>query len=278
MMNQIRAEFLKSKYSHVLKIVQGLFFLGFLLYMAFGISGGGTQIFVSEGDEEINPMIHGMIGFLAFTFENAAFPQFNEIMQSAMSCNVFLWVFMLIFVVCFFNYDYNVGTIKLPVAYGISRSRIFAAKVIVIIVYFGVLYILFSVLTLLYTCARVSYFPNIKEILLYFEYTMLNYMVMMTFTMICILTSICLKNVGIIATIMCLFTLIGAIIYTGIWQQFHSLSLLRYIVRLTPLYYWMNMGTLRLEYGIIREVFLYFCFGIILLPISVVLISKQELK
>lgn len=278
MINQIKAEFLKLKYSNILKIILILFCLGFILYMSFGISEEGTQIFISEGDEEINSTIHGIIGFLAFTFENIAVPNFNEIMQSAMSCNVFLWVFMLIFVVCFFTYDYNLGTIKLPVAYGISQNKIFIAKVIVIIIYFGVLYILFSFFTFLYTCIKVNYFPDIKEILLYFKYTILNYMVMITFTMICILVSICLKNTGIIATVMCLFTLISAIIYTGIWQQFHSLLFLRYIVCLTPLYYWMNMGTLRLEYGIISEIIIYFCFGIILLPVCAILINKQELK
>lgn len=278
MMNQIRAEFLKLKYSNVLKVVLSLFVLGFILYLAFGISDGGTQVFVSEGDEEWNPSLHGMIGFLAFTFENTTLPQFSEIIQSAFSCNVFLWIIMLIFVVYFFNYDYHMGTIKLPVAYGISRNRVFVAKVFVIVVYFGILYILFSACTMLYTCMKVDYFPDMYEILLYSKYTVLNYMVMITFTMICVLASICFKNTGVIATIMCLFMLIGAIIYTGIWQQFHSMSLLKNFVRLTPLYYWMNMGTLRLEYGIVREILIYFGFGIALFFISSILSNRQELK
>ncbi len=277
MMNQIRAELLKLKYSNVLTMLLVLFGMGLALYTVFGISDGGTQVFISEGNEERNPAVQGIIGFLAFTFKNIKYPQFNEIVKSVMSCNVFLWVFMLIFVVCFFNYDYNMGTIKLPVAYGISRNMIFLAKVIVIVLCFGILYILFSAITLLYTCIKVNYIPGMGEIFTYIGYTMLNYMVMVSFSMICIFVSICLKNTGIIATVICLFTLAGAIIYTGTWQQFHSTPL-QYIIRLTPLYYWMNMGTLRLGYGIIHEILIYFCFGIFLIPVSAVLINRQELK
>jgi len=39
------------------------------------------------------------------------------------------------------------------------------------------------------------------------------------------------------------------------------------------------MGTLRLDYGIMNEMVIYFAFGVfILLPISIVLIRKQEVK
>jgi len=279
MINQVKAEFLKLKYSNIFKAVPVLLGVGVILYVVFSLSGGGTQLLVSEGDEEVNTAIQGMIGFLAFTFEDLNNPQFDEILQSAMSCNVFLWIFILILVVQFFNYDYNSGTIKLPIAYGISRIKIFMAKFLTIVIYAGTFYVLFSAFTFLYTCMNVNYSPTSSEVLRYLGYVGVNYLVMISFILICLIVSICLKNIGVISTVMCLFTLGSAILYTGVWQQFHSYHILRYFIQLNPLYYWMNMGTLRLDYGIMNEMVIYFAFGVfILLPISIVLIRKQEVK
>ncbi len=106
-----------------------------------------------------------------------------------------------------------------------------------------------------------------------------NFFVLISFIFLCITICICLKNTGIIATVMCLFTLGGAVIYTGIWQNFHSHAILKYFVWLNPLYYWMNMGTFRLQYGLINEIIVYFIFGLFfLLPLSVILVRKQEFK
>lgn len=279
MINQMKAEFLKLKYSSTFKIMPVLFLVGFFLYVTFSMSGGGTQLLVSEGDEEMNAEIQGIIGFFAFTFANVAVPQFNEIVQSAIACNVFLWIFILILVIQFFIYDYNLGTIKLPLAKGVSRVKIFLAKVFTILIYAGIFYVLFFTLTFIYTCVYIDYFPNIYEIMKYLVYVGINYSVMVTFIMLCIVVSICFKNIGIIATIMCVFTLGGAVLYTGIWQQFHSYFILRYLVQLNPLYYWMNMGALRLDYGIIKEAMIYFLIGVfVFLPIGVMLIRKQEVK
>lgn len=279
MINQIRAEFLKLRYSGIFKAMPILFAVGLILYISFGISGGGTQLFVSEGDEEINTALQGVVGFFAFTFADTATPQFDEILQSVMSCNVFLWIFILILVIQFFNYDYNFGTIKVPIANGISRLKIFFAKIFTIAVYTGIFYIMFSLLTFIYTCVYTNYLPNTSEVLRCFVYVGLNYLVMLMFILLCVLVSIALKNIGIISTVMCVFIFGGAIVYTGIWQQFHSYTLLRYLVLLNPFYYWMNMGSLRLEYDIIREIVVYFFAGIfILLPIEVMLIRKQEVK
>lgn len=279
MINQIKAEFLKLKYSSIFKAMPFLFLGGFFLYIAFSMSGGGTQLLVSEGDEEMNAAIHGIIGFFAFTFENAATPKFNEIVQSAIACNVFLWIFVLILVIQFFNYDYNLGTIKLPLAKGVGRVKIFLAKVFTIFIYTGIFYVLFLALTFIYTCVYVDYLPNASEIVKYLEYVGINYLVMITFIMLCIVVSIFLKNIGIIATVMCVFTLGGAVLYTGIWQEFHDYFILRYLVQLNPLYYWMNMGALRLNYGIVKEAILYFFVGVfVFLPIGVILIRKQEVK
>ncbi len=279
MISQMRAEFLKLKYSSIFKAMPVLFVVGMVLYITFSLSGSGTQLLVSEGDEEINTSLHGIIGFFAFTFENLATPQFDEILQSVISCNVFLWIFILILVVQFFNYDYNFGTIKLPIANGISRLKIFFAKVFTIFVYAAIFYLMFSLLAFVYTCVYVDYMPSSFELLRFLEFIGLNFLVMVTFILICIIISIFLKNIGIIATVMCVFTLGGAIIYTGIWQQFHSYAILRYLIQLNPFYYWMNMGTLRLDYGIKNEIIIYFLIGmLIFLPIGAMLIRKQEVK
>lgn len=279
MVNQVKVEFLKLKYSNISKAILILFGAGIILYMVFSLSGEGTQLLISEGDEEINTEIHGMIGFLAFTFEDLAEPQFNEILQSAMSGNVFVWIFILILVIQFFNYDYNSGTVKLPIAYGVNRIKIFLAKFLTIVVYTGVLYGLFSVVTFIYTCVYADYAPKSSEILEYLGYVGVNYLVMISFILLCLIVSICLRNIGIISVVMCLFTLGGAILYTGIWQRFHSYTVLRYFIMLNPLYYWMNVGTLRLDYGILNEMVVYFVFGLfVLLPISIVLIRRQEIK
>ncbi len=243
------------------------------------MSSGGTQIFVSEGDEETNAAIQGIIGFFAFTFENIDTPKFSEIMQSCISCNVFLWIVILILTIQFFCYDYTVGTIKLPVAYGIDRVKVYLAKTIVIVLYSAVCYFIFNTITLCFTCLQTGYVPAITELAQYLSYVGLNFLVMVSFILLCLTICICLKSTGIIATVMCLFTLGGAVIYTGIWQNFHSHAILKYLVWLNPLYYWMNMGTFRLEYGLINEIIIYFVFSLLFfLPLSVILVRKQEFK
>ena len=81
MLNQLKSEFLKLKYSKLFIAVPILLLAGLILYGSFSLSSGGTQLFVSEGDEETNAAIQGMIGFFAFTFENIDMPEFSEIMQ-----------------------------------------------------------------------------------------------------------------------------------------------------------------------------------------------------
>ncbi len=157
--------------------------------------------------------------------------------------------------------------------------KVYFAKVIVIVLYNAVCYFLFNAITLCFTCIQIGYMPNITELIQYLSYTGLNFFAMISFIFLCITICICLKNTGIIATVMCLFTLGGAVIYTGIWQNFHSHAILKYFVWLNPLYYWMNMGTFRLEYGLIKEIIVYFIFGLFfLLPLSVILVRKQEFK
>lgn len=278
MFNQLKSEFLKMKYSRLFIAVPVLLLAGLLLYGSFSLSRGGTQLFVSEGDEETNAAIQGSIGFFAFTFENGM-PGFREIMQSCMSCNVFLWIIALVLTIHFFCYDYSVGTIKFPVAYGTGRVKIYFAKVIVIILYNAACYFLFNILTLCFTCLKTGYTPGITGLVQYSGYTGLNFLVMVSYILLCLNVCICLKNTGIIATVMCLFTLGGAVIYTGIWQNFHSYTILKYLVWLNPLYYWMNMGTLRLGYGLTSEIIIYFVSSFLfLLPLSVILVRKQEFK
>ncbi|MDE7422682.1 MAG: ABC transporter permease [Lachnospiraceae bacterium] len=279
MFNQLKSEFLKLKYSKLSKAIPILFLAGIVLYGIFSISVGGTQLFVSEGDEETNDAIQGMVGFFAFTFENSNIPKFSEIMQSCMSCNVFLWIIVLILTIQFFCYDYSVGTIKLPVAYGIDRIKVYFAKVIIIVLYSAVCYFLFGVATLCFTCFYTGYAPCIAEIIQFQGYVGLNFLVMVSFILLCLTVSIWLKNIGIITTVLCLFTLGGAVVYTGIWQDFHSHAILKYLIWLNPLYYWMNMGSFRLEYGLVNEIAGYFIFGLLfLLPVSVILVRKQEFK
>lgn len=279
MFNQLKSEFLKLKYSKLFIAVPILLIAGFILYGSLSLSAEGTQILVSEGDEETNAAIHGVIGFFAFTFENAKEPAFREIIQSCMSCNVFLWIITLILTVQFFCYDYAAGTVKLPIAYGISRVKVYLAKVIMIILYHMVCYVLFNAVTLGFTCYWGGYVPCFAELIQYFGYIGLNFLVTVSFILLCLTVCICLKNTGIIATVLCVFTLGGAVIYTGIWQNFHSHTILKYLVWLNPLYYWLNMGTFRLEYGLVYEIMIYFVFGLLfLLPLSVLLVKKQEFK
>lgn len=63
MYNQLKSEFLKLKYSRLFIAVPILFLAGLILYGSFSMSAGGTQLFVSEGDEETNAAIQGTIGF-----------------------------------------------------------------------------------------------------------------------------------------------------------------------------------------------------------------------
>ena len=279
MFNQLKSEALKLRYSRLFLAIPLLCLAGLFLYASFSLSKEGTQIFVSEGDEETDSAIQGVIGFFAFSYQSADAPKFHEILQSCLSCNVFLWVIALIFTIQFFCADYAAGTIRLPVAYGISRVKVFLAKLIVIVLYNGACYFFFYGLTLCFTCMRAGYIPDGAQILQCFYYVGLNFLVMASFLVLCLMACICLKHTGVAATALCIFTLGGAIVYTGIWQNFHSHAALKYLVWLNPLYYWMNMGSFRFAYGLIYEIIAYFAFSfLVLLPICVLLIRKQELK
>ena len=56
--------------------------------------------------------------------------------------------------------------------------------------------------------------PDTAELAQYLSYVGFNFLVLVSFILLCITVCICLKNTGIIATVMCLFTLGGAVIYT----------------------------------------------------------------
>ena len=172
MYNQLKSEFLKLKYSRLFIAVPILFLAGLILYGSFSMSAGGTQLFVSEGDEETNAAIQGTIGFFAFTFENIDTPEFSEIMQSCISCNVFLWIVTLILTIQFFCYDYAAGTIKLPVAYGIDRVKVYFAKTIVIVLYNAVCYFIFNTITLLFKSLHKSYITDKDKHAQYLSYVL----------------------------------------------------------------------------------------------------------
>ena len=190
---QLKSEFLKLKYSRLFIAVPILFLAGLIFIRKFQHVRRGTQLFVSEGDEETNAAIQGTIGFLHLHLKNIDTPKFSEIMQSCISCNVFLWIVTLILTIQFFCYDYSAGTIKLPVAYGIDRVKVYFAKTIVIVLYNAVCYFIFNTITLLFTCLQTGYLPDTTELVQYLSYVGLNFLVMVSFILLCLTICICLK-------------------------------------------------------------------------------------
>lgn len=268
----LKSEILKLKWSKMW-IVPILFVIAMIIIYI----KDGDAAFIVSGKEQV---LGEAVGFISGVYNNGGSIEFGQIARASMSYTIFISIVILVFSVSFFSMEYSQRTIKLQIANGESRVKVYLSKLIVISGFSLVLYYSLIVTMFSYISIREGFMPNIGEILTLFKLITLNFLAMEVFIILSILISMIIKNKGITSIIMFLFVFIGIIVYGQVWNQMNTQPFFNTMfIKVNPMYYWSTICAYNFNNNIISEVIMYFVASIItLIPISYLIIRKQELK
>lgn len=275
MINQIKSDYYKLRHSRMLFAVSCAYFFIFLLYMVLYTYGPQKGVsFMASGGETT-----GILGFFVKTYSDMNTPMFWEICRSSMSNTIFFWMVAAVFTVMYLSKEYRYGTIKLSVAYGISKFRIFLSKFLITACYTGICYYLMAFLSLAFTLIKTHYCLTVSDFGEFMLYTSLNFLVLIVFILLCLLVELLLKNIAYSVTLMYLFIFAGLVFVDASWAAHQSWTLIQNaLARINPSYYWLRIcgyshTTIEIEtilYFVIGSAFLFLMTGLIL--------KKQEIK
>lgn len=85
----------------------------------------------------------------------------------------------------FISKEYQTGTIKLAVSYGINIFKIHLSKWIVVISYFGLLFYLFNLATFATISGVKNYIPTFENVISLLALISIYYLVLVVFTLFC---------------------------------------------------------------------------------------------
>ena len=229
----------------------------FLIYLLLGDSS-----FVYSG--QLYPLGNS-IGFVSNCYRDVNNPLAGEIIRTAMAYTVFIWIVILIFSASFFTKEYSENTIKLSIAYGESRFKLYLSKAISIFAH---------------ACITLKFIPPISEILILLKLLALNFMVMVVFILITLTLIMIFRNTGLVNTIICCFIFSGALTYMSFWENFNEQSfLIKIFLKVNPIYYWATICSYNLNNNIILQTLNYFAISIVVLAlVTYLILKKQEIK
>lgn len=229
--------------------------------------------FISSGDYEV---LGGGIGFISAIQNIRA----EEVIRSSMSYTVFIVIVILAFSVSFFSKEYSQNTIKLFIANGEDRLRLYLSKLIVISGFSLLLYYFLVCSIFAYISFETGFTPSGKDIIELFKLITLNSLVIEVFIILNLLVCIIFKNTGITNIIMFLFLFIGIMMYMSIWSKMSEQPfLISTFIKINPMYYWSTMCAYNFNNNIKSEVIIYFLISVFtLIPISCSILRKQEIK
>lgn len=267
MINQLKAEFFKLKHSLILS-VSFLVMLGIIL-LSFVF---GDMSFFAAGD--------GMttyIGFQAKSYADFNAPAFKEILKSSFAYSGFFWIIALFLIALFFTKEYSSGTIKLAVATGVSRWRIYISKVVTILITVFFVYALYVGIFTSIEVTQTHYSLQINEIFYIGKIFILNYIVLIAFAFFVIFLCVLFQNIGLVIGISCLYIFAGMSVYIMIWYKMDSISFgMKSFVYCNPMYYWMNYCSNRDASTV--GLCVYTLIGIALFLVGGLLLSNREIK
>lgn len=275
MRKQIKAEAYKlinSKRFYVSIGICGLFFLLFLV-----MSNGEGGFYMGQYVDFVNnvPVLNGFIGFI---FEDPQNPTMWEIIYSGVVFSGMLWILLISIAVPFYLNEFKNGTIKLSVAYGGSKIKIFLSKLIVVNVYFGILFYVFFFSCVLYYANSVNYPITGELIWNAFKLLTLNYMIYVAISFMIYFICTLIKNTIVVSAIFILY--IYSMIFILLATYNRKMSLLVYIYNhINPMYYLWNSSSFWARNYVVVEIIVYFIAAIVVYSIaSFTLLKKQEIK
>lgn len=272
MFNLLKADLLKLKWSKTWIISLLAVILLFIIYMSAGDAAfvyGGNDYVLGKG-----------VGFASSLYADTNNPLPGEVMRTAMSYTAFIWLIILVFSVSFFTKEYSENTIKLSIAYGQSRFKLFLSKLIIIFAYSFILYYAFTLFIFIHASIVVNFTPSIADILMMLKLTTLNFLVLQVFILMTLTLSMIIKNTGLVTTIMCFIIFTCPMIYAEVWNHMEKQSfLIKAYLKINPMYYWSTICAYNIENNIINESIIYFIISmIILIPSAYTILKKQEIK
>lgn len=272
MYNLLKSEILKFKWSnYILSSVISIVAI-FTIYLLAGDSSflySGNRYIVGSG-----------VGFVSSVYENIKNPTFGEIVRTAMVGTGFIWMVILPLSVSFFVREYSENTVKLSIAYGQSRFKIYLSKFIVVSVFSLILYCLLTLSIFAHSSITMNFNPTLSEFFVLLKLITLNFLVIEIFIMISLVVSMIIKNLGAISTIMCFFILSLPMVYMMVWDKLDSQSfIIKSFLKINPMYYWSTISAYNLNNNIIHETVMYVLIStVILIPLSYIILRREEIK
>lgn len=282
MLSQIKADYYKltrSKLLWLCLVLYGaLFFLYIIIYfcighdemMYMGMTGTSTQ------RKQIGQSAIFMVG----GFADQSHPQFWEIARSTMSSNFLVWINIIVFSVLFVAKEYDTGTIKLSVAYGTSKFKIYLSKLLISFLNLAVFYYSFMFLAFVFTVFQSHYSPSIENWMQMLQLISVNFAVLAVFMLSCFTISLLVRNTGAASALLCLFLFVEIIALAVLCPYLSTCATaIQLFVKISPMYYLMDVSGYYLTHGIFQEALWYCAVGImILLPVSWLILRRQEIK
>jgi len=271
MINQLRADYYKLFHSKLFYVICTVFILSFIAFTAMAFRKNVFSMGSIVGYKKGIPLIDGFIGF---SYKHLGKPTFWELVYSATAFNGLLWFILMVFSIQFISKEYQVGTIKLEVAYGIDIFKVYVSKSIVVISFFEVMLCIFNFAAFAVVSLVEKYTPSFGNIAFLVELILLYCLILAVFTLICFTLYIAIKNTAVISTIMPIFMFSTIVIY--IMYGFKQPLLVQCYVKINPFYYMSSASRFWAQPEILRNILLYFSISVPILLISSYFILKQQ--
>ncbi|MGX4601773.1 ABC transporter permease subunit [Faecalimicrobium sp. JNUCC 81] len=272
MYNLLKSEMLKFKWSNC---IIGSTLSIITLFIVYLLIEGGTFLYKGNGY-----IVGKGVGFISNMYGDINNPAFGEIMRTSMVGTGFIWIIILIMSVSFFMSEYTESTIRISIAYGHSKFKMYISKLIVLSVYSLVSYYFLTFFIFTHSIIKLNFTPTIGEILTALKLTTLNFLVIEVFIMISLLVSIIVKHIGAISIIVCFFILSLPMVYLMVWDKLASQPILiKIFLKINPMYYWSTISAYNIDNNIIYETVMYVIVAtIILISSSYLLLKSEEVK
>lgn len=275
MVNQIKAEWYKLTHSKVFYITGAAVLL--LFFMFYNMSGGKGGFYMGFVTGYIDKMPK-IEGFLGFVYVDKSNPFICEIVSSSTVFTSLLWVVLMALIVQFYLKEFQTGTVKLTIAYGINKMTFLYAKAIVILLYFGVLYYAFCIAAGFVVCSRLGVTLTGAILKALLTQTTLNFMTYIVLTFLIFFMCTLVKNTVVVSAVSIVFMYSMIFLLLATYDRATPI-LLKIYNHLNPMYYLWKTSSYWAGGGIVREIVIFFFAGIAILSAGIAyLFNRQETK
>ncbi|KAI4447447.1 hypothetical protein C823_001966 [Eubacterium plexicaudatum ASF492] len=269
-MRQLKAEYYKIKYSRASRVI--VFFMVLMFFLPFLV--GNDTLFMTFGDyRNIDS-----IGWICYIddLENI---KAAEISRFALSINFFTWIGLIVYTTSMVLIEFQQGTIRASVVYGINRTVLFLSKWLILNLYYFTLYFIVEVSLGIGLARKYGFHYTGNEFVVFLGVAFLNMIAMLGMEAIVLVIAILLKNSGLVTAFACVYFFAGAITYPMVYENFENRSILIKIFCMTnPAMYMYNICGFQISDRLISGTIIY-GFGACLLGVFLMhyILKRQEL-